>query len=280
MKKLAIVFFYLGKQDYQWFTLNLAKKRNPDADVFLITDFPNEDWPAGVNIVDVAKYSDLINRFDAIYQHKNTCPRSFQLSSLSRWLVYDQWWRENPDYDLFVADCDVMIFSDLAPMHLIYMANCPYTLSMGTAAGQSFWSAPEPMGDLVDLMWRTYASPDSSEAQSIFQHYDNLQREGKPGGVCDMTFHARIKEELERCEDGPVVGETTEVRSGTFDHNVLMPQGYEYEDGRKKVMWKNGHPYCRREADGLPVLFHTLHMSCSGGLIKDYYCKAMEGFSD
>lgn len=272
MKKLAIVFFYLGKVSYQNITLALAKFKNENADVFLITDFVNEKYPPGIDIIDAKKYGATIGDFKRVYVHKTTCAYEFEFASLCRWLIYFEWWKTNSQYDLFVADSDVMICSDLSDIRKQW-AGCAYTLSMRTAGGQSFWFDFNAMASYVDSIWGVYRHKNSSEAKSVFKHFENLQSQAKPGGVCDMTFFAK-----HAAMSGFSIGETTDIfEDATFDHNILMPQGYKYVDGRKEIYWENGHPFCWRDDVKKWIKFHTLHMSCSGGWIEAFYPKAMEG---
>lgn len=271
MKKLAIVFFHIGTSPYQCDVLNLAVKRNSKADVFLITDKNEEKFPDGVTVCGLRRYRKQIKDFEGIYQHRNTCPEYFNKRGIMRWVVYNEWWKEHPDYDLFVADSDVMIFSELSD-EAENWREFSHTLSMYTAGGQSFWFNMGSMQHLVDIIWNTYRNPTGEGSAEIMGHFDNLQSQGKKGGVCDMTFLKAAAETLNL-----PVGETTDIVNGsTFDHNILMSEGYEYKDGRKVVNWDNGKPYCKTISGGDMVRFNTLHMSCSGGLVAEYYNKAME----
>ncbi len=272
MKKLAIVFFHMGVSPYQKYTLDLAVKRCPGSDVVLITDNPFSDYPDGIHVFDMNSYSYIVKGFDSIYVHKNTCPRIFNFRGILRWLIYNEWWKENPEYDLFVADSDVMIFGDMGELRKQW-GGYTHTLSMGTAGGQSFWYNQRSMQGLITLIYHTYNNPEDDHTKKILGHYDNLQAKGLPGGVCDMTFLGNhVKLSVGKA------GETTEVINGsTFDHNILMAQEYVFVNGRKVVEFKDGFPYCRTEADNIPIKFNTLHMSCSGGLIEEYYNKAMGG---
>lgn len=260
----------MGVSPYQQFTLDLATKRNLGIEVALLTDNPEAHYPDGIHVFDISSYSSIIKEFRSIYVHKNTCTWLFEFRSLIRWVIYNEWWKNNLDCDLFIADSDVMIFSNLTK-EVEKWRQYSHTLSMRTAGGQSFWFDPGALQHVVDLIWSTYRNPGTPEAQRILSHYSNLQAAGKPGGVCDMTFLAAAAE-----SGGTAVGETTEVVDGTtFDHNILMAQGYGYDGQRKEIEWRDGYPYCRESATGRLVRFHTLHMSCSGGMIEGFYKKAM-----
>jgi hypothetical protein len=270
MTQLAIVFFHMGRSAYQWHNLDLAVKRNPGGRVVLLTDSPGDQYPEGVLQFDISSFNSLMREFAQAYIHRNTMTWQFEYRSLVRWLVYNEWWKSNREYGLFVADSDVMIFSDLSKEVPRWMSYA-HTLSMGTAGGQSYWFDPTRMEKLVEIMWDVYRNPRSDRAWRVLGHYDKLQREGKPGGVCDMTFLAEL---LRECPDG--VGETTAVvNRSTYDHNILMDQGYYFDGGRKVVEWVDGCPQCRQRDGNTPVRFHTLHMSCSGGMVEGFYKKAM-----
>jgi hypothetical protein len=271
VKKLAIVFYHIGVSDYQWFTLDLAVKKNPDAEIVLITDVIDAERPEGVTVVDVMDYYQLVLEFDKHYMHLTSCKYPFGYRGITRWLVYNEWWKQNPEKDLFVADSDVMICSDLCKEQVIWSEK-DYTLSMATAGGQSFWFNQEVMQALSDLILRVYKNKNTDESKKILGHYDELQKYGLPGGVCDMTFLGYIGKQVRFNR-----GETTLiVNESTFDHNFLMSQGYEFHNGRKVVNWKKGHPYCLELETERLVKFHTLHMSCSGGLIEPFYKEAIK----
>jgi hypothetical protein len=258
----------MGVSPYQKFNLDLAVRRNPGAEVVLLTDTPEAPYPEGVHVFDISSYSEMIKEFRSVYVHKNTCTWLFEFRSLVRWLIYNEWWKNNPDCNLFIVDSDVMIFSDLAK-EAPRWSDYSHTLSMRTAGGQSFWFVPGVLQNVVDVIWSTYRDKESPVSQRILSHYGNLQEAGKPGGVCDMTFLAAAAE-----LGLPCVGETTDVVDGsTYDHNILMDQGYSYDGQRKDPEWWGGHPYCR-STEGHLVRFHTLHMSCSGGMVEDFYNKA------
>lgn len=271
MNNLGIVFFHMGNSPYQKYTLDLAVKRNDGSDVILITNLPKLTYPNGVKVVDMAEYFGVINTFDKIYAHRNTCKRLFNFRGIVRWLVYYEWWKHNQYKTIFVADSDVMILSDLSKEKNKWNKYF-HTLSMGTAGGQSYWFNIDVMKHLVETIWNTYKNPKSESSRMILSHYDNLQRDGRAGGVCDMTFLAASTGILNL-----PVGETTDIVDGsTYDHNILMAQEYVHNSQRKEIEWKTGIPYCRIACDkNIAVRFHTLHMSCSGGLIEEYYNKAM-----
>jgi hypothetical protein len=268
LKRLVIAFFHMGVSPYQKFNLDLAVRRNPGAEVVLLTDTSEAYYPDGVRIFDISSHSEMIKEFRSVYVHKNTCTWLFEFRSLIRWLIYNEWWKNNQDCNLFIADSDVMIFSDLAK-EMPKWAGYSHTLSMRTAGGQSFWFVPQALQTVVDVVWSTYRDKESPAAQKILSHYGNLQDAGKPGGVCDMTFLAAA------AELGVMsVGETTEIIDGaTYDHNILMAGGYLFDGQRKEIEWRDGYPYCR-SIGGHLIRFHTLHMSCSGGLVEGFYNRA------
>lgn len=265
MRNLTIAFFHLGYEPYQHYTLQLAMERTPRAKVVLLTDTPS-GYPKGVEVVDIRKkYEADIAAFKACYEHRSTNSYMFEHSSLLRWIIYADWWKENACNSIFVADSDVMIFSDLYEERKAWL-KYDYTLSQGTAGGQSFWNNPGALEKLRKLILFVYTYPDDRKARSILGHYDNLQKAGLPGGVCDMTFLDFL-----RRRSGYRCGETIEpTASGMLDHNILMAQGFEHDGTRKVVRWKDGTPYCRHN-NGQDVKMHTLHMSCSKDLIEDFY---------
>jgi hypothetical protein len=270
MKKLVIAFYHIGMSDYQRFTLDLAVKKNPEAEVILITDIIDVERPQGVKVVNALEYYERVIELDKNYMHLTSCKYPFGYRGITRWLVYNEWWKQNPDCILFIADSDVMICSDLSKERLNWQEK-DYTLSMATAGGQSFWFRQEVMQALSDLVLRVYKNKNAGESRKILGHYDELQRYGLPGGVCDMTFLGHIGKQVKFNR-----GETTLIiNESTFDHNILMGQGYEFRNGRKVVYWKKGHPYCLELETERLVKFHTLHMSCSGELIESFYKEAV-----
>lgn len=268
--KFAIAYFHLGQSDYQNPILELAVERNPDSDVVLITDRPDIERPKGVKVVDVAPYWEAAAEFNNLYVHKNTCPRHFNLRGIQRWFVYRDWW-ESTDYDaIFCADSDVMIFSNLREEAECWKDAAAFTLSMETAAGQSFWFSRTALNEFCGYVVRSYQEPEWPRARPVFEHYEKRRRMGKPGGVCDMTFFEHF------VRHWPFrVGETCDgVKGAVFDHNFLMPQEYEHDGSTKVVRFIGGHPYARRTTDEKMIRFHTLHMSGGASRAKiKKFCK-------
>jgi len=259
--KFAIVFFHLGEireGSYVDICVKLAKER-AGADVFLLTDHP-EVYPGSTSL---SHYWERAAVFDRIYVHKNTCERHFNLRGIQRWFAYLEWWRASKYDSIFCPDSDVMIFSDLAK-ELAQWRQYDFTLSMGTAAGQSYWNNRKALAAYCNYVENAYVNP--AQAETVFRQYD-----GKgPGGVCDMTFFEHFSNMKKFA-----VGETSQIIAGaTYDHNILMSQGYEYADGRKAITWSNRMPYCQKQGEN--IMFHTLHMSRNKHRVEEFYLKGSE----
>lgn len=259
--RVAVAFFHLGaiqEGSYVDICIRIAKERT-NADVVLLTDRP-DIYPGSVSL---SHYWERAAVFERIYDHKNSCERHFNLRGIQRWFAYSEWWQASNYDSIFCPDTDVMIFSDLAKEALRWK-QYDFTLSMGTAAGQSYWNNRKAMSDYCDYVENAYITPE--RANDIFTQYDG----SRAGGVCDMTFFRHFSNTKKF-----VVGETAQIISGsTYDHNIQMPQEYEYADGRKVIRWVDGMPYCRTGVDD--ILFHTLHMSRNKHLVGEFYKKGNE----
>jgi hypothetical protein len=278
----AIVFFHQGKpsHDYVTSTLSLASERNPDTQIVLLCDdacYNTCRYLESVDFVSLDSHWKEAADFDKAYLHKNTCPRYFNMRSIQRWFAIKSWWTSNfiKYPNIFCPDSDVLIFSDLAKQWPKW-AKYDVTLSMLQGAGQSYWNDYPLMVSFCLYISRVYEVPTSEEALRVFRHYDELQKQGKPGGVCDMTLF------LNYFTDNAVrwsVGDTSEVVDGsTYDHNFIMAQQYQFDQElqTKVVTWENGMPYCTRTTDEAKILFHTLHLSCNKQRIREFVDKASQ----
>lgn len=235
---MDILYFKLG--DVMHFDVVLRQARRvcgPDTTLYVLGDKPMNDSV----FVDVAQYQPIIDDFLKCYQHKSTNSYDFQSRALARWLVMAKAIEDLGLEEVFVSDWDVMLMSDIGDTaERFRQAGCDFTLSKGEAGGTSFWFNLWPLRRHVERMWDVYRNPDGEEAQAIFGHYDNLQRQGLPGGVCDMTFLKRLHD-----KGGYMVGDTSKpLNARVCDHNWLMPDGYQMQDGnRKRIVWRDGYAH-------------------------------------
>ena len=131
-----------------------------------------------------------------------------------------------------------------------------YTLTHNISAGISFINDTSILDEYCHLVTNAYNRQDLFNFDKCFNHYLLLQKHGRPGGVCDMTFW-----EILRNKGNPgLVGETSAILGGsTFDHNINGPDGYEMHDGVKKVVWENDVPFCIQTSSGRKIKFNCLH---------------------
>ena len=271
---MKVLFFQKGP--YHNFDLVVKQAMRKNGDVVVLTD----DAYLGklpCETVDYRNYWKGAEEFAKIYQHKSTLVYEFELVCFQRWFAFAEY-LEATQYDgpAFTPDSDVMIFSDMQHEWEQYWKGNHFTLSMGTWAGSSFWENRDWLSALCAYTIGIYNSPDSDLAKQIFQHYDNLQSKGLPGGVCDMTLCQWFAKVLSL----GTVGETSDVVNGsTIDHNILMDNQGNYKftmDGtHKNIKFENGLPVCKATGPlGISsVRFNTIHCSRNHALIPEFYAK-------
>lgn len=275
---MNIFFFHFGNAPYLKYTLLQAKKWNPKANIYLLSD-QGQNELGFVNTVDIYDFMNEIQTFNNVYKHMNTNSAQFEFACFVRWFILNSFIKKKKIKNLFYCDSDVMLFSDMQKEKENF-ENCRMTLVHNYAACTTFINDVSILDEFCNFCMRTYTDKDFY-FDTIKSHYDNLKKKGMPGGVCDMTlwkvFRSSIVENPGDIEDtSSIRGEIVNDNLSTFDHIIGSSDGYETKLDRctKNFKWIREQPYAKHKRLDMDVRFNSIHFQGQyKGLIQQYYEK-------
>ena len=252
---IPIIFFHAGNSDYLQHTLKQAVSTNPNSRVILIGDEFNEEYSSIVEHYPFDDYFSDVWDFKKIYVHLSTNDAAYEMICIVRWFIMKDFCKKHNIDKFFYCDSDVMLYSDITKEQKKFK-DYRCTLTHNTSAGISFINEISVLEEYHKLCLDIYSKRDMHNFNKCALHYQNLQNSNRPGGVCDMTLWG-----IYRVIGNPGdYGETSAiVKNTTFDHNINGPDGYEIEDGIKKVYWKGTTPYCKNLRLNKLIKFNCLH---------------------
>lgn len=212
--------------------------------VYLLTDDPE----AEMNIQD---YDHGAQRFAQYYVHMSGNHFEFEKQCIQRWYVLRQWMRHQNFDRVLYTDSDVLLYCNAEDAYAPYR-DCALTLALGTSPATSYFTLAG-LGAFLDFVDSIYIG--QNEILTEFKRiYAEMQTQGLPGGICDMTLFKYFKEQVRHVR----VGEMTEIHDGaTWDHNINSGDGYVMKNGIKRIEWIDRKPYGSR--NGGFTRFNALH---------------------
>ena len=266
---IPIIFFHLGNPEFLQHSLSQANRTNPASDIILLGDESNK----GYSFVNHHNFNDYLDqeseKFVKFYSHLSTNNEQFELICFLRWFAIKNFVDKHSIDKFFYSDSDVLIYCDISKEQEKFQ-DYRYTLTHNISAGISFINDTTILQEYCKLITDAYSGEDLFNFDKARNHYLLLQKHGRAGGVCDMTFW-----EILRNKGNPgLVGETSAILEGsTFDHNINGDDGYEMKEGVKKVVWENNTPYCIQVSTGRKIKFNCLHFQGAHRkpIIKDYF---------
>ncbi|HBY66499.1 MAG TPA: hypothetical protein DEG69_01225 [Flavobacteriaceae bacterium] len=267
-KKVNIVFFHIGDQEYVTHTIRQIKSTNPDSTIHFIGDKLHDDV---LKEVEFHHYEDLVcdQAFSFLkwFQNYSTNDGEFEKICILRWFCIRNLWKQKGFESIFYADCDVMVYCDLNEESKKFEKYL-FSIAAGTAAHNTFINTVYVLEDFCNLVETFYCSPTKPlplgdkvvniklYKENTVNEYKTRLTQGLSGGVSDMKFWQKLKLSY----PAGAVGEMCEVRDGsTFDHTISECDGYEMEHGLKKLGLQNGFPMCYNRIVKDYVKFNTIH---------------------
>jgi hypothetical protein len=257
-RPISIVFVHQGSAEHLRYALRAAADSNPQADVFLLGDETNRDFPCTKHY-NSADFFASAAEFGRYYQHFSANTVAFELFCFQRWFILRDFSRALGLEKIFYLDSDVLLFADLAAEWPKFSAST-FTLSEGSCGHNSFWNGVAPLDDFCRFVIDAYRQPENAAACEIFNFGKEYLRRYQAGGVCDMTLFRFYKQ-----RHPGIVGETAGIINGaTYDDNLssAVQQGIRYQTspfGIKRIYWRGRLPYGRTSQEET-VCFHTLHV--------------------
>jgi hypothetical protein len=257
-KTLPIVFIHIDDPEYLRYTLAQTRLSNPQSTVYLIGDEYNDNY-AFVKHISIKQYSAEAELFSEIYKHHSPNSYDGELFCFKRWFILREFMEHNAIHQCLYLDSDVLLYTDIEQERRKY-SDCALTLSYNYGLGFNIINDIGILNEFCDFIVKCFIS------QALYRNL--VEKAGPQGAVCDMlVFHEFQKRTSRKIGDISVVIDKTK-----HDANINLSEGFEMEDGVKKVTWTDDNPYCRDIKTGALIRFNSLHFQ--GGskhLIKDYF---------
>jgi len=235
-----------------------ARASNPHSSIHLIGDSFNSGL-VGVENHDLNQYSYSANQLAATYRHLSSNSSEYELFCIQRWLYLNEFMAKNHLDRCVYLDSDVMVYSDLSQAAL-ELGEFDMTTSQ-SSPHCNLVASKTVLDSFCRFILESYSKP--IRYFGLPEFYHNLQRQGSPGGVCDMTFFWLFMRNPEF-----KVRDLSEMAGpNAFDHSLNQSNGFQMHNGIKKLRWINGRPHGFHLESSQWRRFHTLHFQ---GATKKY----------
>lgn len=250
---IPVVLIHQGFDAYLNYSLEEARKRNR---VVLISD---HRYYADTEYIDLKSCWGGCDDFQKSYTHLSTDSYDYGLFCFQRWLVLQNYMQQAGVPLVFYIDSDVMLYVNVNEEWPKYQ-QFDLTLAHRAAPVCSFFTKTG-LDRFVTFFVATFRNQNGYDFEKIASHYHIRTKHGLGGGITDMAYfdffhyHAHVG-------GGPgKVGEMmTIIDDATYDHCINLPGAYfEMDQGRKKIVMRDGMPYCFSTKLQRLVKFHALH---------------------
>jgi len=266
-----IVYFHIGPSDYLPTSIKQLKHFNPQKEIYLIGNNIQQEVK---DLVKFYEYEDLLCEQSMNFLHKfrnySTNNADFEKICILRWFTIRNLCKKENFTNFFHLDSDVMIYCDLKK-ELAKFDSHRYSLSCSVSAAVFCVNDITVLDDYCNFVDGFYdeLNQDNNytirgESKKMFKHirddilavFFNRNLNNLPGGVSDMTFWSQLR----RIDDPTMVGEISGIHGdSTFDHNINAADFFEFENGMKKIVWKDALPYSKNVFLNTLVRFNSLH---------------------
>jgi hypothetical protein len=276
---IPIVFIHQHYSFYLEYTLRQAAHSNPDSPIHLLGDEENNRFPFLIHHNIKNFLNEETAYFKSVYHHQSPNQYEYELFCFIRWYLVKELMRREGYHQVFVADSDVMIYSDITGyMNQTGMSKKSAAFNIGvdyqwvrSASGHSSFWTWEGINEFCELQAKLYTDPrfmvfmDQIRSEKIIKN--------DRAGISDMTaLYVFYEKEQSKIRN------LSECRNNSaFDHNIAMATNYNLDEydfglGRKKIVIKNGHPIAYNVLLNKEISLHTLHFQGnSKNIIHRYF---------
>ncbi len=267
MTSLPIIFFHSGNADYLKYSLKQAKHFNPDSTVYLLGDKKNNRY-SFVTHVNVSDIESDVAAFSQVYKHRSPNDETYELNCCLRWFYVKGFCKQHGVEGFIYLDSDVLSFQNFTELKPFFgdstIANtCDWTGMPAVTYFKNF----EAIDSFCNFLMYCYT--DAAAIKKLDAWYETLLVDPiSLGGISDMVlFHMYFLEHPAETMKMDLLTDDLAV-----DISINREDGYEMENGVKKVYWQNGLPYCKSTSTGKLVRFVSLHYQGNAkNLMREHY---------
>lgn len=246
---MPVIFIHFGALPVH--LLNALKQAVEFNDqVILLTDADNEI--DGVNTYQINSYLDGVAEFESAYVHMSTNDNKFEQICIKRWLILNNFLKQNAVSVCYYSDSDVMIYDNLTTVYENYKEyDACYTFPeyqgnyrWTASACCSFWKSTA-LEKFAKFINDTYSKEQIAVLEEKWNYH---QKNNIPGGVCDMTllylFSKQIKFFCLSFERNSLCFDQNFIDSENYYKNEFEMERLQHSDKMvKKISWENGLPH-------------------------------------
>lgn len=259
----AIVFIHRGESWYLYYTVKQARKWNPAAPIFVVSDVRQRALERYATVVPLQEHMAAANAFAHDYTHHSANPAAFELFCFQRWFILRSLMEAKALRRVVHLDSDVLCFTDFVG-EFARLGDFDVGI-VGFQGPQSMLiSSPHFVKGLCERIVRLF----TEERAALAELFEKWRQNSPDTAVSDMhALHTFLAGSGLRSVDLSV------VRDGAvYDDVIHESGGCEMSDGIKKIEWRGNEPWVRQSRGGDAVRLKTIH--CQGpskGRIVDLF---------
>lgn len=262
-ESIPIVFVHLGDGEHLKYAIAQAHASNPKSKIYLIGDEANDKYDF-VEHIDYTQYCRSAQGFERVYKHLSPNTYQFELKCFERWFVIRDFLRAKNIRGCVCPDSDIMIYTDVSE-HWQRFANSGMTVSCGSSPHCNFISDVDLLDEFCSFLVQSYTAPTTLQQMEDF--FAPLRGKGLEG-ISDMTLFGNFRQR----HPGRIADISGIFNGSNFDHNINGAEGFEMENGVKKIYWVDGKPHGKLVSTGELVGFNILHFQGDAKkIIQNYF---------
>ena len=268
---MDIIFLSYGNPDYLKYVLSQCVATNPKATVHLLGDDSNKGYK-GVTHHMIDDYNYGTESFENNYEHLSTNNEKFERFCFERWYYINNLIQKYQMNNVVVMDSDVLVYDDVTG-DMRFFDDYRMTLyfkeeGLMASAGQTFVKDPSILNEFCEFVTSSYLKKDQFFDKAK-KHFEKLQKIGKNGGVCDMTYlYFFFLENKDSIFDLHNPLPNDHYYDLSYIHTVTPKVRFKANDkGMKFIDWENNIPYGYLLPGERKIKFQLLHFQ---GSQKEY----------
>jgi hypothetical protein len=262
---LPIIFIHNGNNSYLKYSLRQAKYFNPESPIHLIGDSKNDKF-GFLQHHQIGDYFQEAKKFEAVYKHMSTNAHDIELFCFQRWFILKEFIERNNIDDFLYLDSDILIFCN-ANEYFRNLGNYEMTVCNERGPQYTYIHSAKLLTGFCEFINSMFSK--GPLLDRLASEFEERLKKNLNGGVCDMTaFFEYGKLPTVKMLDLSII-----KNNSAFDDNISFSQGYEMENGRKKIYWDSDVPYGLHLESKTLIKFNGLHFQGPGKDFIDLYYK-------
>ena len=247
---IPIIIVHRGYTFYLKLVLEQIRLFNPHTRICLISDASTDKY-CFVEHYNIDDYSKGADAFKMAYIHMSSNPYDYELICFQRWFCIRDFVKTQKIENFLCMDSDVLLYCNIDEVMQQYITY-DFTTCNKQGPGCALFNISS-ISNFCGYMMSMYTEEFLlNKMKSMYQGFIDNKR---LGGICDMTAFVWFQDNI-KCN---VIDIAIPTNGTCFDGCITWGQGFEMEDGKKKVYWIDNLPYGKLMNDQSLVRFYCLH---------------------